>query len=82
MFENEFLREESESLSSAMPESAVLTVLGFFQNLYGMKAGFDAYERLRSAAVAFAAYDNMGGKPGILFNDDGGEFVSLDDIQE
>lgn len=77
MFEGEFLH--AESASNPPPAASVLTVLGWLQMLYGFHEGKTAYTALMDAAKAAADYDGLGGVPGILFNDDGGEFVSLDD---
>lgn len=77
MFENEFLHDES--VENPPPPASILTVLGWFQMLYGFQEGQAMYTALMNTAKAAAVYDDLGGRPGILFNDDGGEFVSLDD---
>lgn len=77
MFEDEFLRDEADS--GTAPASLSFTVLGWLEVEFGPRRGKDIYERLRQTAEAACVYQGLGGKPGILFNNDGGEFVSLDD---
>lgn len=77
MFEGEFLREEDES--GVAPAALSFSLLGWLQIEFGPRRGKDIYERMRQAAETACVYQGMGGKPGILFNNNGGEFVSLDD---
>lgn len=77
MFEGEFLREEVEG--GTAPAELAFSVLGWLKIEFGPRRGKDIYERLRQTAEAACVYQGIGGKPGILFNNDGGEFVSLDD---
>lgn len=80
MFEDEFLREEDSALSA--PHSAIFTVKGWLQLALGPQMGQDLYARLNEAAQAAANYHGLDGKPGIVFDDHGGEFVSLAEAVE
>jgi hypothetical protein len=77
MFEGEFLREEDECGNA--PAELAFSLLGWLKIEFGPRVGKDIYERLRQAAETACVYQGIGGKPGILFNNDGGAFVSLDD---
>lgn len=78
MFEDEFLREEADTVTP--PHSAIFTVKGWLQLALGTQLGQDLYVRLNEAAQAAAAFNGLDGKPGIVFDDQGGEFVSLADV--
>lgn len=77
MFEEEFLEEEAAN--NPPPMSAILNVRGWLMVTFGAEIGNDIYEQLQHAAETSTSYRDMGGLPGIVFTDDGGEFVSLDD---
>lgn len=77
MFEGEFLHDEAERGNA--PVELSFSLLGWLKIEFGPRRGKDIYERMRQAAEAACVAQGMGGKPGILFSNDGGEFVSLDD---
>lgn len=53
-----------------------LTVKGLLCTHYGLEHGEEIYELLSRSAKEIA--DMTGGSPGIIFNQDGGEFVGLE----
>lgn len=63
--------------SKSFPFDRYLTVRGLLCTHYGMEHGDEIYELLLRTASAAAAESGEGMKPGVLFNDDGGEFVGL-----
>lgn len=77
MFEDAFLQEEADN--NPPPIGCIFTVRAWLQITFGAQNGQDIYDRLKDAAIASADYNGLGGRPGIVFDDNGGEFVSLDD---
>lgn len=67
-------KDELESVS--FPFDSYLTVKGLLCTHYGLEHGDEIYELLKRSASEIA--DATKGKPGIVFNDDGGEFVGLE----
>jgi hypothetical protein len=65
---------ESESL----PFDKYMTVLGLLKSHYGIEHGMEIYELLKRTAEETADSIEIPTQPGILFNDDGGEFVGLE----
>jgi hypothetical protein len=59
-----------------LPYSDYLTVLAYLEMHFG-DVGKQIYYRLMRAAQKTA--DDVGGTAGILFNDEGGEFVTFED---
>lgn len=77
MFEDEFLREESEN--GATTFRPTFSVLDWLQAEFGGKLGKDIYTRMQFIAVEICKQQDINGKPGLLFTARGGEFVSLED---
>jgi len=71
------VNEDLESVS--FPYDEYLTVRGLLQTHYGLEHGDEIYELLRRTAQRAAKNVGRGAKPGLIFNDDGGEFVGLAD---
>lgn len=71
------MNEDLESVS--FPYDEYLTVRGLLQTHYGLEHGDEIYELLRRTAQRAAKNVGRGLKPGMIFNDDGGEFVGLAD---
>lgn len=60
-----------------LPFDDYLTVRAFLEAHFGKNTGEEVYKQLFRMARKSA--DDVGGLPGIIFNDDGGEFVSFRD---
>lgn len=71
--ENRRQHEASEELYCFEDYLTVRALLGMH---FGERVGDDIYKLLQRMGEKVAS--EMGGTPGILFNDDGGEFVSFD----
>jgi hypothetical protein len=67
---------EAES-EDELPFDDYLTVRAFLEAHFGKHTGGEVYKQLLRMAKKSA--DDVGGLPGIVFNDDGGEFVSFRD---
>jgi len=65
--------DDLESVS--FPYDPYLTVRGLLQTHYGLEHGEEIYELLSRTAQGAAV---GGSTPGILFDEDGGEFVGLE----
>lgn len=59
--------------SVSYPFDMYLTVRGLLRTHYGVEHGEEIYELLRRTAVSSSG----GYSPGIVFNDEGGEFVGI-----
>lgn len=57
-----------------------LTVEALLCIKFGDKRGAAIYKLLKKYATRAAKAAGDGGDPGLLFNDDGGEFVSFNDV--
>lgn len=62
--------------SVSFPFDKYLTVKGLLCTHYGLEHGDEIYELLKRSANEIADMTNSA--PGIIFNDDGGEFVGLE----
>jgi|SanBayMetagenome_1026888.scaffolds.fasta_scaffold312392_1 hypothetical protein len=72
---------KDEFQSESLPYDRYLNVKGLLQTHYGLEHGQEIYELLERTAND-AAGDITGEVfPGIIFNEEGGEFVGLD-VQE
>lgn len=67
------LRLESESF----PYDNYLTVRGLLRTHYGLEHGDEIYELLLRTAKDASVASGNATLPGILFSEDGGEFVGL-----
>lgn len=76
MFEAEELKAEADR--RIVPTSSIYTVEHWLVLLLGPSDGKEVYAKLYAAAKAHVDYEGLDGLPGIVFNDDGGRFVSLD----
>lgn len=72
--ENRPGHESSEQLYSFEDYLTVRALLGMH---FGERIGDDIYNLMQRVSKKIAS--EMGGTPGIIFNDDGGEFVSFDE---
>lgn len=72
--ENRPGHESAEQLYSFEDYLTVRALLGMH---FGERVGDDIYNLMQRVSKKIAA--EMGGMPGIIFNDDGGEFVSFDE---
>lgn len=63
--------------SESFPFDPYLTVRGLLQTHYGLEHGEEIYELLRRSASSASESVGDGSSPGILFDEDGGEFVGL-----
>jgi len=63
--------------SESFPYDRYLTVMGLLCTHYGLEHGQEIYELLKRTALEASLETGGGMQPGILFNDDGGEFVGL-----
>ena len=76
---------EFEGSSDSFEFDKYMTVRGLLRTHYGDDRGDEIYELLRRTAQETAdAIHSTPAQPGILFNDDGGEFVGFetDVVQE
>jgi hypothetical protein len=72
------MSEDLESVS--FPYDAYLTVRGLLQTHYGLEHGDEIYELLmRTALGAAESTGRVAAQPGLIFNEEGGEFVGLTD---
>ena len=71
------MSEDLESVS--FPYDPYLTVKGLLKTHYGLEHGEEIYELLRRTAQAAADSTGRVAEPGLVFNDDGGEFVGMAD---
>lgn len=69
--------DEIDFQSESFPYDRYLTVRGLLCTHYGVEHGDEIYELLKRTASAFAVETDVGMQSGILFNDEGGEFVML-----
>jgi hypothetical protein len=70
---------EFESGSESFEFDSYLTVRGLLRAHYGKDRGDDIYNLLkRTAEKTSDAISDIAVAPGILFNDDGGEFVGFE----
>lgn len=70
---------EFENGSESFEFDTYLTVRGVLRAHYGKERGDDIYNLLRRTAEKTAqSIDDIEVAPGILFNDDGGEFVGFE----
>ena len=65
--------------SESLPFDGYLTVLGLLQTHYGLEHGEEIYELLRRTAQGAADSTGLEVEPGLVFNQDGGEFVGMSD---
>ena len=65
--------------SESAPYDPYLTVLGLLKTHYGLEHGEEIYQLLFRTARFAAEASGEGLKPGILFGDEGGEFVGFSD---
>lgn len=72
--DNDDLNLESISFSF----DKYMTVLGLLKTHYGIEHGMEIYELLKRTAEEVSASVEIPTQPGILFNDEGGEFVGLE----
>jgi hypothetical protein len=77
------MMDDLESIS--FPYDRYLTVRGLLQTHYGLEHGDEIYELLlRSATEAAHEAEEATGEnavPGILFSEDGGEFVGIESFK-
>jgi len=73
-----FNSDESES----QPYDKYMTVLGLLQTHYGRERGNEIFALLERTAKAATKDMRYPSTPGILFNEDGGEFVGFDTQDE
>jgi hypothetical protein len=71
-----FMDDGMESVS--FPYDAYLTVLGLLKTHYGLEHGEEIYDLLRRTAVQAAEAADVPCSAGIIFGDEGGEFVGLE----
>jgi hypothetical protein len=64
--------------SASFPFDKYLTVLGLLKTHYGVEHGEEIYELLKRSAQNAAEETGVPCSPGIIFDDDGGEFVGLE----
>lgn len=64
--------------SDSQPYDTYMTVLGLLQTHYGRERGNEIFALLERTAKAATKDMKYPATPGILFNDDGGEFVGFD----
>jgi hypothetical protein len=76
MFEEQELKAEADR--RIVPTSSIYTAEHWLVLLLGPSDGKEVYGKLYAAAKAHVDYEGLDGLPGIVFNDDGGRFVSLD----
>jgi hypothetical protein len=71
-----------ENEEEELPYDEYLTVKAFLEMHFGTDTGLAVYRQLKRMAEKAAG--DVGGLPGLIFNDDGGEFVSFsaDPLQE
>jgi len=70
---------EFEGSGDSLPFDTYMTVRGLLCTHFGEQHGDEVYELLRRTAKASAAnIDGVPVVPGILFNEDGGEFVGFE----
>lgn len=67
--------EDFESVS--FPYDPYLTVKGLLKTHYGLEHGEEIYELLRRTARGAADSTERDVRPGIVFNEEGGEFVGI-----
>lgn len=65
----------SEFNGESQPYDDYLTVKAFLEMHFGKNTGREIYKQLENRARKSAA--EAGGLPGLIFNDEGGEFVSF-----
>lgn len=75
---SDFLSDEQSD--DDMPYADYLTVKAFLEMHFGIEHGREIYDKLTRQARKAA--DDVGGFPGIVFNADGGEFVSFSKEEE
>ncbi len=68
-----------EFQSESFPFDVYLTVRGLLSTHYGLEHGGEIYDLLLRTAKLSSV---EGFKPGILFTDEGGEFVGLEEVEE
>lgn len=71
------MTEDLESVS--FPYDEYLTVRGLLQTHYGLEHGDEIYELLRRTAQGAADSTGRVTQPGLVFDEDGGEFVGMAD---
>lgn len=64
--------------SEPFPFDPYLTVRGLLKTHYGLEHGEEIYDLLLRAAKSASESVGDGASPGILFDDEGGEFVGLE----
>jgi hypothetical protein len=69
------MNEDLESVS--FPYDPYLTVKGLLKTHYGLEHGEEIYELLRRTARGAAESTGRDVRPGLVFNEDGGEFVGI-----
>lgn len=67
--------------SVSFPFDKYLTVLGLLKTHYGAEHGEEIYELLKRSARATAGEAGIPCVPGIVFDDDGGNFVGIEEIK-
>jgi hypothetical protein len=65
--------------SESYPYDEYMTVRGLLQTHYGLEHGDEIYELLKRTAQGAADSTGRVAQPGLVFNDEGGEFVGLVD---
>lgn len=68
-----------EFRSVSFPYDPYLTCRGLLQTHYGLEHGEEIYELLKRTAQAAADSTGREVQPGLVFNDEGGEFVGMAD---
>ena len=74
------MNDEFNLESTSLPFDKYLTVLGLLKTHYGLEHGEEIYELLKRTAEEISESTEMSTQPGILFNNDGGEFVGVEPI--
>lgn len=64
--------------SESFPFDNYLNVRGLLRTHYGLEHGDEVYELLRRTATKAAEQAGGGFLPGIIFDEDGGEFVGVE----
>ncbi|NBT58223.1 hypothetical protein EBT16_05515 [bacterium] len=65
--------------SVSFPYDAYLTVRGLLQTHYGLEHGDEIYELLKRTAQGAAESTGRVAQPGLVFSEEGGEFVGMTD---
>ena len=72
-----FSDDNDNNEEDELPYDEYLTVKAFLEMHFGTETGAAVYRQLNRMAQRAAS--DVGGLPGLIFNNDGGEFVSFSD---